>query len=72
MTPLLGTPLPFEVVSGVLARKDPLMPDADEATNYIKVTLARPVPDHGRGRIVIVKTYRDAKSYYLDGKTLGG
>jgi hypothetical protein len=48
------------------------MPDADEATNYIKVTLARPVPDHGRGRIVIVKTYRDAKSYYLDGKTLGG
>jgi hypothetical protein len=67
---MLGTPLHFEVVSGALARKDALMPDADEATNYIKVTLARPVPDHGRGRIVIVKTYRDATSYYLDGKTL--
>jgi hypothetical protein len=65
-----GTPLHFEVVSGAAARKDPLMPDADEATNYIKVTLARPVPEHGRGRILIVKTYRDAKSYHLEGKTL--
>jgi hypothetical protein len=40
------------------------------ATNYIKVTLARPVPEHGQGRVLIVKTYKDAKSYYLDGKTL--
>ena len=46
------------------------MPDADLATNYIKVTLARPVPEHGQGRVLIVKTYKDAKSYYLDGKTL--
>jgi hypothetical protein len=67
---MLGTPLHFEVVSGAEARKDPLMPDADLATNYIKVTLARPVPEHGLGRVLIVKTYQDAKSYYLDGKTL--
>jgi hypothetical protein len=67
---MLGTPLHFEVVSGAEARKDPLMPDADLATNYIKVTLARPVPDHGQGRVVILKTYKDAKSYYLDGKTI--
>jgi hypothetical protein len=67
---MLGTPLRFEVVSGAEARKDPLMPDADLATNYIKVTLARPVPEHGLGRVLIVKTYQDAKSYYLDGKTL--
>src|SRR5882724_573867 len=60
---MLGTPLHFEVVSGAEARKDPLMPDADPATNYIKVTLARPVPEHGQGRVVIVKTYQDAKSY---------
>ena len=39
-------------------------------TNYIKVTLARPVPTNGQGRIVIVKTYEDAKSYYVDGKTI--
>jgi hypothetical protein len=67
---MLGTALHFEVVSGAQARTDPLMPDADLESNYIKVTLARPVPEHGRGRVLIVKTYQDAKSYYLDGKTL--
>ncbi|MEP6885455.1 MAG: hypothetical protein ABJC66_11955 [Gammaproteobacteria bacterium] len=67
---MLGSPLHFEVVSGALARKDPLMADADLATNYIKVTLARPVPEHGRGRIVILKTYKDANSYHTDGKTI--
>lgn len=45
---MLGTPLHFETVSGAEARKDPLMPDADLATNYIKVTLARPVPNMAR------------------------
>jgi hypothetical protein len=67
---MLGTPLHFEVVSGTEARKDALMPDADPETDYIKVTLARPVPEHGGGRVIIVKTYKDAKSYYLDGKTI--
>jgi hypothetical protein len=67
---MLGTPLHFEVVSGAQARNDALMPDADLATNYIKVTLARPVPEHGQGRVLIVKTYKDAKSYYSDGNTL--
>jgi hypothetical protein len=67
---MLGTPLHFEVVSGAEARKDPLMPDADLDTHYIRVTLARPVPEQGGGRMVILKTYQDAKSYYLDGKTL--
>jgi hypothetical protein len=65
-----GEPLKFEVVSGVEAKKDPLMAKADEGTDYIKVTLARPVPENGQGRVVIVKTYKDAKSYYLDGKTI--
>jgi len=67
---MLGKPLHFEVVSGTEARKDPLMPDADAGTDYIKVTLARPVPENGQGRIIILKTYKDPKSYYLDGKTL--
>src|SRR5277367_795058 len=67
---MLGTQLHFEVVSGAEARKDPLMPDADLDTNYIKVTLARPVPEHGQGRVIILKTYKDPKSYYMDGKTL--
>jgi hypothetical protein len=67
---MTGKPLHFEVVSGAQARKDALMPDADLATDYIKVTLARPVPSNGQGRVVILKTYEDAKSYYVDGQTL--
>jgi hypothetical protein len=67
---MLGKPLRFEVVSGAEARKDPVMADADPATDYIKVTLARPVPENGQGRIVILKTYQDAKSYHLDGNAL--
>jgi hypothetical protein len=67
---MLGKPLHFEVVNGTEARKDPLMADADPGTDYIKVTLARPVPENGQGRIVILKTYQDAKSYHLDGNTL--
>jgi hypothetical protein len=61
-----GKPLRFEVVSGTEARKDPLMADADTDTSYIKVTLARPVPENGQGRIIILKTYKDEKSYHAD------
>jgi hypothetical protein len=61
-----GKPLSMQVVSGADARKDPLLPDADPATDYIKVTLARPVPLHGQARLLIVKTYKDLKSYHSD------
>jgi len=67
---MTGKPLQFAVVSGAEARKDPLMAKADADTDYIKVTLARPVPEHGQGRVVILKTYKDPKSYYMDGTTL--
>src|SRR6185295_6304400 len=65
-----GKPLHFEVVSGADARKDPLMADAEVDMNYIKVTLARPVPANGQGRVVIIKTYEDKKSYYVDGNAI--
>jgi len=65
-----GKLLHFEVVTGAEARKDALMADADLDTDYIKVTLARPVPENGQGRVIIVKTYKDPKSYYVDGKTI--
>jgi hypothetical protein len=67
---MTGEPLRFAVVSGEEARKDALMPDSDTGTNYIKVTLARPVPPEGQGRILILKTYKDAKSYYRDGDAI--
>ena len=67
---MTGELLPFEVVSGREARKDPLIASADASGSYIKVQLARPVPPEGQGRILIVKTYKDAKSYYRDGDAI--
>ena len=67
---MTGKAVKFAVVSGAEARKDPLMADADLDTNYIKVWLARPVPQGGQGRLLIVKTYKDPKSYHLDGTVL--
>jgi len=67
---MTGEALQFEIVSGEEARKDPLMGDADAGTNYIKVHLARPVPKDGQGRLIILKTYKDAKSYYREGDAI--
>jgi hypothetical protein len=67
---MTGEPLPFEVVSGTEARKDPLMPEADASESFIKIHLARAVPPEGRGRLLIVKTYKDPKSYYREGDSL--
>lgn len=65
-----GSSLHFQVVSGADAKQDPLMARADAGTDYIKVDLARPVPQNGQGRIVILKTYKDAKSYYSEGDAI--
>jgi hypothetical protein len=67
---MTGEPLHFEVVSGAEARKDPLMADADADTNFIKISLARPVPPEGQGRVLILKTYKDAMSYYREGDAI--
>jgi hypothetical protein len=67
---MTGNPLHFEVVSGAEARKDPLMADADADTNFIKISLARPVPPEGQSRVLILKTYKDAKSYYREGDSI--
>jgi hypothetical protein len=67
---MTGEPLHFEIVSGADARKDPLMDDADLETNYIRVTLARPVPAEGQGRVLIIKTYKDPKSYFREGDAI--
>ena len=64
---MTGQPLRFEVVSGEQALKDPLMQGADASENYIKVYLARPVPPEGQARLLILKTYKDARSFYREG-----
>jgi len=64
---MTGQPLKFEQVSSVQARAHGLG-EADAATDYIEIHLARPVPpDGGQARLRILKTYRDAKSYHRDG-----
>jgi hypothetical protein len=59
-------PLPFEVVSGEEARAGGL-PEADPDTHYIRIHLPRPVPAEGGVRLLIEKTYEDAKSYFREG-----
>jgi hypothetical protein len=58
--------LPFEVVSGEEARKSGL-PEAELTMDYIRVRLPRPVPAEGGVRLLIEKTYKDAKSYAREG-----
>ena len=63
---LTGKPLAFEIVSGSVARAGGVS-DAEPDTSYIRVSLARPVPAEGETRLLILKTYRDPKSYARDG-----
>ena len=64
-----GEPLDWEIVSGKDARAGG-HPEADLETEYLKVHLARPVPAAGGARLLIDKTYLDAKSYFREGDTL--
>jgi len=70
MDAMTGQPLRFEVVSGEEAVKDPLMKGAPSSVDYIKVYLARAVPPEGQARLLILKTYKDAKSYYREGDAI--
>ena len=64
-----GKPLRFEVVGGKDARAAG-QENADLDTSYIKVHLPRPVPEGGEVRLRIDKTYRDPKSYYVEGERI--
>jgi hypothetical protein len=66
---MTGQPLSFKVVDGMTARAAGFR-QADADTNYIQVTLARPVPQGGEVRLLIDKTYTDPKSYYREGDTI--
>ncbi len=66
---MTGAPLKFDDISGAEARESGLK-NADVNGRYIRVHLARPVPKEGEGRIRIVKTYTDPKSYYRDGDAI--
>jgi hypothetical protein len=60
-----GKPLEWSVVDGKTAKAGGFVNarTADDA-QFLRVTLARPVPKGGETRIRIYKTYTDAPSYY--------
>ena len=65
-----GKPLRFDVVNGTVARAGGVR-NADSTQEYIRVTLARPVPpDGGEARVLIDKTYEDTSSYKVLGDTI--
>jgi hypothetical protein len=66
---MTGASLKFDEISGADARESGLT-NADLNGRYIRVQLARPVPEGGEGRIRIIKTYKDPKSYYRDGEAI--
>ncbi len=66
---MTGAQLKFQEVSGADARESGLT-NASLEGRYIRVELARPVPQGGEGRIRIIKTYKDPKSYYRDGSAI--
>jgi hypothetical protein len=61
-----GKPLAFKVVTGEEARRSGL-PEAELEMSYLRVELARPVPPEGGARLLIEKTYKDARSYFARG-----
>src|SRR3954469_10741548 len=65
-----GKPLDFSVV-GFKEARDAGIRANDTTQTYIRVKLTRPVPaDGGEGRVLIIKTYEDAASYFVRGDTI--
>ncbi len=66
--PTNGKPLKFLEVSGGEAKANGLG-NADLDTRYIQIELPRPVPMEGEIRLLIDKTYKDGKSYFVEEKS---
>lgn len=64
-----GKELKWKIVDNKVAKQNGLT-DASEDTDYLQVTLARPVPEGGQARIRIDKTYKDTASYFKDGTSI--
>ncbi len=63
--PASGLPLKFTEVSGAEARSNGFG-GASADTRYIQIELPRPVPRDGEIRLLIDKTYKDEKSYFVE------
>ncbi len=66
-----GKEIKFEMSNGKEAKEQgQAEPDTADETPFIKAFLPHPVPVDGEFRIRILKTYKDAKSYFIDGDTI--
>lgn len=63
--PANGQPLKFIEVSGAEAKANG-HGSAELDTRYIQIELPRPVPKEGEIRLLIDKTYKDEKSYFVE------
>jgi hypothetical protein len=65
-----GKPLVFDVVGQAVANAGGVR-GADSTQTYIRVKLSRAVPaDGGEARVLILKTYEDAASYFSQGDVI--
>ncbi len=61
-----GKLLTWKIVHAEEAKENGLSA-ADKDTDYLQVNLAHPVPANAEYRLLIDKTYKDARSFYADG-----
>lgn len=64
-----GKELNWEIVDNYTAKQNGLKSASDD-TDYLQITLARPIPDGGQARIRIDKTYKDTASYFMEENTI--
>ena len=65
--PVTGDPLKFEYMSGAELTADGTQGRFDPQEHYIRAHLTRPVREGSEGRVKILKTYMDEKSYFTQG-----
>lgn len=65
--PRTGKPIKFDYIGGDEAKKRKIPGNFVDEDHYIVAQLPWPVPEGGEGRVLILKTYKDARTYYPDG-----
>jgi hypothetical protein len=65
--PVTGEPLKFEYLTGAELTADGTPGRFDPQEHYIRAHLAHPVREGSEGRVKILKTYMDEKSYFSQG-----
>ena len=65
--PVTGDPLKFEYMTGAELTADGTQGRFDPQEHYIRAHLTHPVKEGSEGRVKILKTYTDEKSYYAQG-----